>query len=121
MAGLRVEDLVREVAPVLRDPADPDSPMVAKITIRLGRTKTTTAEDDARVVVIGRAATALLDWLTLAKIESGAVFRASTAGVASARRRSRSAERERDPEGALHPGWARTPPCFPRTGCGRGS
>ena len=74
VASLRAEDLVRE-APVPRDPADPDSPMVAKITIRLGRTKTTTAEDDARVVVIGRAATALIDWLALAGIETGAVFR----------------------------------------------
>nr|WP_157091818.1 tyrosine-type recombinase/integrase [Methylobacterium nodulans] len=74
VAGLRVEDLVRE-APVLLDPADPDSPRVPKITIRLGRTKTTTAEEDARVVVIGRAAQALLDWLTAAWIEAGAVFR----------------------------------------------
>lgn len=74
VAGLRVEDLVRD-APVLRDPDDPDSPKVPKLTIRLGRTKTTTAEDDARVVVIGRAATALLDWLALAKIETGAMFR----------------------------------------------
>jgi len=74
VASLRVEDLVREAA-VPRDPADPDGPMVAKLTIRLGRTKTTTAEDDARVVVIGRAATALIDWLALSRIESGAVFR----------------------------------------------
>ncbi|MFH6784888.1 MULTISPECIES: integrase [Methylobacterium] len=74
VAGLRVEDLVRD-APVPRDPADPESAKVPKLTMRLGRTKTTTAEDDARVAVIGRAATALLDWLTLAKIETGAVFR----------------------------------------------
>ncbi len=50
VAGLRVEDLMRD-APVPCDPDDPDSPKVTKITIRLGRTKTTNAEDDARVVV----------------------------------------------------------------------
>ncbi|MGE7418646.1 site-specific integrase [Methylobacterium tarhaniae] len=74
VAGLRVEDLVRD-PPVPLDPGDPEGAKVPKFTIRLGRTKTTTAEDDARVVVIGRAATALLDWLALAKIETGAVFR----------------------------------------------
>lgn len=46
-----------------------------KITLRLERTKTTTDEEDARVVVIGRIAQALLDGLAAAKIEMGAVFR----------------------------------------------
>ena len=71
---MRVEDLVLE-APVRLDLEDLDSPKVPKITIRLGRTKTTTDEGDARVVVIGRTAEALLDWLKVAGIERGAVFR----------------------------------------------
>jgi integrase len=74
VARLRVEDLLHE-APVPLDPQDPDSPKVPKIAIRLGRTKTTTDEEDARVVVIGRAAQVLMDWLKVAGIERGAVFR----------------------------------------------
>lgn len=74
VARLRVEDIVRE-APVPLDPKNPDSPLVPKLSIRLGRTKTTAAEDDARVVVIGRAAQALLDWLDGAKVSRGPVFR----------------------------------------------
>jgi integrase len=74
IASLRMEDL-RHEAPVPLRPDDPDSPKVPKITIRLGRTKTTSAEEDARVVVIGRAAQALMDWSAAARIERGAVFR----------------------------------------------
>lgn len=74
VARLRVDDLTRE-APIPLDPKDPHSPLVPKLAIRLGRTKTTVAEDDARVVVIGRAAQALLDWLDGAKITKGPVFR----------------------------------------------
>lgn len=74
VARLRVDDIVRE-APIPLDPRDPDSPLVPKVVIRLGRTKTTTAEDDERVVVIGRAAQALLDWLDGGKIGKGPVFR----------------------------------------------
>lgn len=74
VARLRVDDVIRE-APIPLDPKDPESPLVPKLAIRLGRTKTTGAEDDARVVVIGRAAQALLDWLDGAKIDKGPVFR----------------------------------------------
>lgn len=74
VARLRVDDIVRE-PPIPLDPKDPDSPLVPKLAIRLGRTKTTAAEDDARVVVIGRAAQALLDWLDGAALSKGAVFR----------------------------------------------
>lgn len=74
VARLRVDDVVRE-APIPLDPINPDSPLVPKLSIRLGRTKTTAAEDDARVVVIGRAAQALLDWLDGARISKGPVFR----------------------------------------------
>jgi integrase len=74
VARLRVDDIAPE-SPIPLDPRDPDSPLVPKLAIRLGRTKTTTAEDDARVVVIGRAAQALLDWLDSAAISKGPVFR----------------------------------------------
>lgn len=74
VAGLRVEDLVDE-EPVRADPADEHSPLLPCLTIHLGRTKTTSADDDEHVVLIGRPVTALKHWLTEAKIETGPVFR----------------------------------------------
>ncbi|AVA23652.1 tyrosine-type recombinase/integrase [Rhizobium sp. NXC24] len=74
VAGLRVEDLIDE-EPVNQNPADKDSPFLPCLTINLGRTKTTTADDDAHVVLIGRPVTALKLWLETAKIESGPLFR----------------------------------------------
>jgi hypothetical protein len=41
------------------------------LTIRLGSTKTTTADDDAQVVLIGRPVIALKQWLAAAKIDGG--------------------------------------------------
>lgn len=74
VAGLRVEDLCEE-EPVLLDPKDPASTALPCLTIRLGRTKTTDAADDASVVLVGRPVTALKQWLAVAGIESGPVFR----------------------------------------------
>ncbi|MGY5810146.1 site-specific integrase [Rhizobium sp. LEGMi198b] len=74
VAGLRVEDLVDE-EPVNQNPADKDSPLLPCLTINLGRTKTTTADDDAHVVLIGRPVMALKQWLTAAKTDSGPLFR----------------------------------------------
>jgi integrase len=74
VAGLRVEDLIDE-EPVRADSADTDSPALPCMTIHLGRTKTTTADDDEQVVLIGRPVIALKQWLTEAKIDSGPVFR----------------------------------------------
>lgn len=74
VANLRVEDLVDE-EPVKADPADPDSPLLPCLSIRLGRTKTTTSQDDATSLLIGRPVEALQAWLTEARIDSGAVFR----------------------------------------------
>ena len=73
VAGLRVEDLMEE-EPVHANPADEHSPLLPCLTIHLGRTKTTTS-DDEHVVLIGRPVTALKHWLTEAKIEAGPVFR----------------------------------------------
>ena len=74
VANLRVEDLVEE-EPVSADPRDPASPLLACISIRLGRTKTTTADDDATALLIGRPVEALRRWLAEAKIDAGPVFR----------------------------------------------
>ncbi|CDM60569.1 phage integrase family protein (plasmid) [Rhizobium favelukesii] len=74
VAALRVEDLVDE-EPVRTDPADKSSPPLPCLTIHLGRTKTTTADDDGHVVLIGRPVTALKHWLAEAKIDTGPAFR----------------------------------------------
>ncbi|NTE63445.1 site-specific integrase [Agrobacterium fabrum] len=74
VAGLRVEDLVDE-EPVCANPADAHSPLLPCLTIRLGRTKTTSVDDDEHVVLIGRPVTILKHWLEEAKIEAGPVFR----------------------------------------------
>ncbi|MBK5571186.1 site-specific integrase [Ensifer sp. SSB1] len=74
VAGLRFEDLTDE-DPVLADPSIPDSPPLPCLAIRLGRTKTTTSEDDEHVLLIGRPVTVLKRWLEEAGIKGGPVFR----------------------------------------------
>jgi integrase len=74
VAALRVEDVV-EAEPVPAHPSDPNSPLLPCLTIRLGRTKTAAADDDERVILIGRPVLALKTWLERAKITSGPVFR----------------------------------------------
>ncbi|MEY9199373.1 integrase [Sinorhizobium fredii] len=74
VVGLRVEDLTDE-EPVRADPSDKDSPPLPCLSMRLGRTKTTTADDDEHVLLIGRPVTALKRWLSDAQIEHGPVFR----------------------------------------------
>ena len=75
MASLRLEQITQE-APVLARPKDPDSPRLRCLAIQLGRTKTGVADEDRRVLVIGRAADALMEWIERAEISRGAVFRA---------------------------------------------
>ena len=74
LARLRV-DQIQEEAPVPAEPGRADGPMLRCYTIGLGRTKTTEAEDDARVTLVGRAADALAAWLDAGGIRSGSVFR----------------------------------------------
>ncbi len=74
VADLRVEDLVDE-EPVHDDPRNPTSPLLSCLTVHLDRTKTTTAEDQAHVVLIGRPVVALKRWIEEARIESGPLFR----------------------------------------------
>ncbi|MGF6175505.1 site-specific integrase [Ensifer sp. 4252] len=74
IAGLRVEDLLDE-DPVRTDPSNPDSPPLPCLSIRLGRTKTTTSDDHEHVILIGRPVLALKQWLEVAGISQGPVFR----------------------------------------------
>ncbi|WP_246765090.1 site-specific integrase [Ensifer sp. PDNC004] len=74
VAALHVEDLTDE-DPVQADPADAASPSLPCLSIRLGRTKTTTSDEDERVILIGRPVSALKRWLAEAQIKEGPVFR----------------------------------------------
>jgi integrase len=56
-------------------PGDPASSPLPCRRIRLGRTKTTDADQDASVFVIGAPVAALDAWLAFAKITAGPVFR----------------------------------------------
>jgi len=70
IAGLRLEQLTEETPIEL-----PDSPPLPSLAIHLGRTKTTTGEDDDVVYLTGRPVEALNAWLTAARIDKGSVFR----------------------------------------------
>ncbi|TCU08674.1 site-specific integrase [Rhizobium sullae] len=70
IAGLRVEQLT--VEPPIEVP---DGSPLPSLAIRLGRTKTTSGEQDDIVYLTGRPVDALKAWMTAAKIESGSVFR----------------------------------------------
>ncbi len=74
LANLRVEDLAEE-EPVAAEPANPASPLLPCLSLHLGRTKTTTADDDATSLLIGRPVEILRQWLETAGITSGPVFR----------------------------------------------
>ncbi|UIJ82396.1 site-specific integrase [Rhizobium leguminosarum] len=71
IAGLRVEQLSPE-APIEM----PDGPPLPSLAIHLGRTKTTSGEQDDVVYLTGRPVEALNAWMAAAKIENGSVFRA---------------------------------------------
>ena len=70
IAGLRLEQLTVE-APV---EIEGDTPLPS-LAIHLGRTKTTTGEQDEAVYLTGRPVEALNAWLAAAKIDKGSVFR----------------------------------------------
>ncbi|MET2831469.1 site-specific integrase [Mesorhizobium shangrilense] len=74
VSSLRFEQLIDE-DPVPVDPKEPDGPKLPCTKIQLGRTKTTEADEDAMVLLVGRPVTALREWLEEAKITEGAVFR----------------------------------------------
>lgn len=70
IAGLRLEQLTEE-API----EVADGPPLPSLAIHLGRTKTTTGEQDDIVYLTGRPVEALSAWLAAAKIDKGSVFR----------------------------------------------
>jgi integrase len=75
VAGLRLEQL-HEERPVSSDPADPASKPLPCLSIRLGRTKTASVDDDAKVLLVGPPVVALKAWIERAKIARGPIFRA---------------------------------------------
>ncbi|TIV04760.1 MAG: integrase [Mesorhizobium sp.] len=74
IASLRFEQIVEE-EPVPTDPKAPHGEKLPCLSIRLGRTKTTQADSDAFVLLIGRPVRVLREWLEHANISEGAVFR----------------------------------------------
>ncbi len=71
IARLRKEQLQQE------DPIEVDSgPPLPSLSIHLGRTKTSGAENDEVVYLAGRPVDALNAWLDAAKIDKGSIFRA---------------------------------------------
>jgi len=71
IADLRIEQLRRE------DPIEiKDAPPLPSLSIHLGRTKTSGADQDEVVYLAGRPVEALDMWLQKAKIDKGSVFRA---------------------------------------------
>jgi integrase len=75
IAALRVEQLAEEPS-VATDPQNPQSAPLPCLAIALLRTKTTAANEDSRVLLIGRPVEALREWLERADIAAGPVFRA---------------------------------------------
>nr|WP_206113505.1 site-specific integrase [Rhizobium laguerreae] len=71
IAGLRREQLT--VEPPIEVP---DGPPLPSLAIHLGRTKTSSGEQDDVVYLTGRPVEALNAWMAAAKIDSGNVFRA---------------------------------------------
>lgn len=71
IAGLRLEQLTVEAAIEIEG-----GPPLPSLAIHLGRTKTTTGEQDDVVYLTGRPVEALNAWLAAAKIEKGSMFRA---------------------------------------------
>lgn len=70
VAGLRVEQLVAE------NPIELDGASLPSLSIHLGRTKTSSAENDEIVYLTGRPVHALNVWLRASNIDSGSIFRA---------------------------------------------
>ncbi|MDH0117573.1 MULTISPECIES: site-specific integrase [Rhizobium/Agrobacterium group] len=71
IAGLRIEQLQPE-EPIQIDEAPP----LPSLSIHLGRTKTSGADNDEVVYLSGRPIDALNAWLAASKIDKGSVFRA---------------------------------------------
>jgi hypothetical protein len=75
VARLRLEQSSREPA-IPRDPNSSGAGTLPCLSIALGRTKTGSADEETRVLLIGPPVEALDAWIAKAGIEKGAVFRA---------------------------------------------
>ena len=74
VARLRVEQL-RDEPPAWLDPRDAKSPALPCLAIQLGRTKTSGADEEGRVLLVGPPVEALREWLERADIKKGPIFR----------------------------------------------
>ena len=74
-ARLRIEQIFPE-PPVPLDPADQRSQSLPCLSILLGRTKTGSADEESRVLLIGPPVAALQAWIAELGIAKGAIFRA---------------------------------------------
>ncbi len=72
---LRFEQL-QEEPPVPVDPADPDSTPLPYLVICLGRTRMTSADDEAKVFLVVAPVAVVKEWLQRADIPKGPTFRA---------------------------------------------
>jgi integrase len=114
VARLRVEQLRDEPAAPL-DPLDAQSPTLPCLAIQLGRTKTSGADEEGRVLLVGPPVEALREWLERADIKKGPIFRAIDRWEAVE-------EKALTPQSinligaAPWQGWSRRR--FPRTDCG---
>ena len=75
VARLRVEQVVDE-PDVPLDPARASSATAPCVSIQLGRTKTTNADDEGKVLLVGPPVEALREWLLRSDINNGPIFRA---------------------------------------------
>ncbi len=71
---LRVDDLLERPS-VAADANKPDAASLTVLALRLRRTKTSTADDGAVVVIVGRAVDALRARIEFSQIQTGPVFR----------------------------------------------
>ena len=74
VAKLRLDDIIDRPS-VFADAKNPEAGTLPCVALRLGRTKTAGVDADERVILIGRPVLALKNWIALAPIMNGAVFR----------------------------------------------
>ncbi|MDF2117586.1 site-specific integrase [Roseiarcaceae bacterium H3SJ34-1] len=76
VAALRIAQTISDGGEVPAYPTNPKAGSLPSLSIKLGRTKTSQTNEDQTVVLVGRPVVTLRDWLRVARIGKGAVFRA---------------------------------------------
>ena len=69
LAKLKVENLIQE------DPVDHEGKRLNCLTLTMGHTKTSRGDERQTVKLVGRSADALLEWMRVAHITDGPIFR----------------------------------------------